>query len=212
MARPQKARRCCAGEGEISGLAPLVGGGLVAVVAGDELTDDDERRRAGHDDAMVWFRAPFPQPPQRSRAAASAPSPAAPAGYPTPAPSLARMGGTGQARATRPAVSRGIRPLGPVRLGRRLQPGPPMARLPARPEQAALQCLYLAIISLDPTGRGRQRWLNRWMAALNDFHSRSAGRKLNQGSSLHKELADTRCHATGPRSRASQARGGGHPA
>jgi hypothetical protein len=85
------------------------------------------------------------------------------------------------ARATRPALSRGIRPLGPVRLGRRLQPGPPMARVPARPEQAALQCLYLAIISLDPTGRGRQRWLSRWMAALNDFHSRrSAGRKLDQ--------------------------------
>jgi len=40
--------------GEISGLAPLAGGGLVAVVAGDELTDDDERRRAEHDDAMVW--------------------------------------------------------------------------------------------------------------------------------------------------------------
>ena len=40
--------------GEISGLAPLARGGLVAVVAGDELTDDDERRRAEHDDAMVW--------------------------------------------------------------------------------------------------------------------------------------------------------------
>jgi hypothetical protein len=40
--------------GEISGLVPLAGGELVAVVAGDELTDDDERRRAGHDDAMVW--------------------------------------------------------------------------------------------------------------------------------------------------------------
>ena len=40
--------------GEISRLVPLAGGGLVAIVAGDELTDDDERRRAGHDDAMVW--------------------------------------------------------------------------------------------------------------------------------------------------------------
>jgi WD40-like Beta Propeller Repeat len=40
--------------GEISGLTPLVGGRLVAVVAGDELTDRDERRRAGHDDAMAW--------------------------------------------------------------------------------------------------------------------------------------------------------------
>ena len=40
--------------GEISGLAPLAGGRLVAVVAADELTDGDERRRAEGDDAMVW--------------------------------------------------------------------------------------------------------------------------------------------------------------
>jgi len=40
--------------GEISGLAPLVGGRLVAVVAGDELTDDDERRKTEGDDAMAW--------------------------------------------------------------------------------------------------------------------------------------------------------------
>jgi transposase-like protein len=49
-------------------------------------------------------------------------------------------------------------------------------------EQAALKHLYLVIISLDPTGRGRQRWSNRWKAALNafdiTFDSRlSAGRK-----------------------------------
>jgi len=36
-------------------------------------------------------------------------------------------------------------------------------------EQAALKCLYLAIMSLDPTGRGRKRWTNRWKAALNAF-------------------------------------------
>ena len=36
-------------------------------------------------------------------------------------------------------------------------------------EQAALKHLYLVIISLDPTGRGRQRWSNRWKAALNAF-------------------------------------------
>ena len=40
--------------GEISGLASLAGGRLLAIVAGDELTDDDERRRAAGDDAMVW--------------------------------------------------------------------------------------------------------------------------------------------------------------
>ena len=49
-------------------------------------------------------------------------------------------------------------------------------------EQAALKCLYLALMSLDPTGRGRQRWSNRWKAALNAFDITfdgrlSAGRK-----------------------------------
>ena len=49
-------------------------------------------------------------------------------------------------------------------------------------EQAALKCLYLAIMSLDPTGRGRKRWTNRWKAALNAFDITfdgrlSAGRK-----------------------------------
>ena len=29
-------------------------------------------------------------------------------------------------------------------------------------EQAAMKCLYLAVRSLDPTGRGQQRWTNRW--------------------------------------------------
>jgi putative transposase len=36
-------------------------------------------------------------------------------------------------------------------------------------EQAAMKCLYLAIMSLDPTGKGRKRWTNRWKAALNAF-------------------------------------------
>ena len=49
-------------------------------------------------------------------------------------------------------------------------------------EQAALKCLYLAIMSLDPTGKGRKRWTNRWKAALKDFDITfdgrlSAGRK-----------------------------------
>jgi putative transposase len=48
--------------------------------------------------------------------------------------------------------------------------------------QAALKCLHLAIMSLDPTGRGRKRWTNRSKAALNasgiTFDGRlSAGRK-----------------------------------
>ena len=36
-------------------------------------------------------------------------------------------------------------------------------------EQAALKCLYLTIRSLDPTGRGAHRWMNRWKPALNAF-------------------------------------------
>lgn len=36
-------------------------------------------------------------------------------------------------------------------------------------DQAALKCLYLVTRSLDPTGRGRARWVMRWKAALNAF-------------------------------------------
>ena len=36
-------------------------------------------------------------------------------------------------------------------------------------DQAALKCLYLVTRSLDPTGKGRARWVNRWKAALNAF-------------------------------------------
>lgn len=34
-------------------------------------------------------------------------------------------------------------------------------------EQAAMKVLYLALCSLDPTGKGKARWSNRWKAALN---------------------------------------------
>jgi putative transposase len=36
-------------------------------------------------------------------------------------------------------------------------------------EQAALKRLYLTTLALDPTGRGRQRWSNRWKSAMNAF-------------------------------------------
>jgi len=36
-------------------------------------------------------------------------------------------------------------------------------------DQAALKRLYLVTRSLDPTGRGRARWVMRWKAALNAF-------------------------------------------
>ena len=35
--------------------------------------------------------------------------------------------------------------------------------------QAALKCLYLALTSLDPAGRGRQPWADRWKAAMHAF-------------------------------------------
>ena len=43
-------------------------------------------------------------------------------------------------------------------------------------EQAALKCVYLALMSLDPTGKGRQRWSNRWKPALNAFTVAFPGR------------------------------------
>jgi putative transposase len=43
-------------------------------------------------------------------------------------------------------------------------------------EAAALKCLYLALLSLDPTGKGRKRWTNRWKAALNAFDITFDGR------------------------------------
>jgi putative transposase len=49
-------------------------------------------------------------------------------------------------------------------------------------EQAALKCVYLAVMALDPTGTGQKRWMMRWKAALNAFEITfdgrlSAGRK-----------------------------------
>src|SRR4051812_7325837 len=43
-------------------------------------------------------------------------------------------------------------------------------------EQSALKVLSLAICSLDPTGKGRARWSNRWKAALNAFDIAFDGR------------------------------------
>jgi putative transposase len=43
-------------------------------------------------------------------------------------------------------------------------------------EQAALKCVYLAVMALDPTGTGRRRWITRWKAALNAFEITFEGR------------------------------------
>jgi len=46
---------------------------------------------------------------------------------------------------------------------------------------AALKCVYLALMSLDPSGRGRQRWTNRWKPALNAFAVAFPGRLPKTG-------------------------------
>lgn len=43
-------------------------------------------------------------------------------------------------------------------------------------DQAAIKCLYLVTRSLDPTGRGKARWVIRWKAALNAFAITFEGR------------------------------------
>ncbi|MBO4161245.1 IS256 family transposase [Micromonospora sp. MMS20-R2-23] len=43
-------------------------------------------------------------------------------------------------------------------------------------EGAALKCVYLAVMSLDPTGQGRRRWTMRWKPALNAFEMAFEGR------------------------------------
>ncbi len=43
-------------------------------------------------------------------------------------------------------------------------------------EQAALKCVYMAIMSMDPTGQGRKRWMMRWKPALNAFDMTFDGR------------------------------------
>ena len=51
-------------------------------------------------------------------------------------------------------------------------------------EAAALKCVYLAIMSLDPTGHGRRRWSNRWKEALNAFEI------TFDGTAPHAEVRD----------------------
>ncbi|MFT4218085.1 MAG: hypothetical protein QM619_13015 [Micropruina sp.] len=45
------------------------------------------------------------------------------------------------------------------------------------PERAGrVECVYLAVMALDPTGKGRARWTQRWKQALNAFDIRFDGR------------------------------------
>jgi transposase-like protein len=43
-------------------------------------------------------------------------------------------------------------------------------------DQAAMKCLYLTVRSLDPTGKGRKRWITRWKAPRNAFAITFEGR------------------------------------
>ncbi|CAM5660938.1 hypothetical protein SCANM63S_03591 [Streptomyces canarius] len=43
-------------------------------------------------------------------------------------------------------------------------------------EIAALECVYMAIMSLEPTGKGQARWTMRWKTALNAFDISFDGR------------------------------------
>ncbi|MGA5453165.1 IS256 family transposase [Streptomyces umbrinus] len=43
-------------------------------------------------------------------------------------------------------------------------------------EAAALKCIYMALMSLDPTGKGRKRWTMHWKAPLNAFQIAFEGR------------------------------------
>jgi putative transposase len=43
-------------------------------------------------------------------------------------------------------------------------------------EQAAFKCVYLVVMSLDPTGTGRKRWTARWKPALSAFEIAFDGR------------------------------------
>ena len=49
-------------------------------------------------------------------------------------------------------------------------------------DQAALKCLYLATRALDPTGKGRARWVTRWKPALNAFAITFEGRITATGN------------------------------
>lgn len=43
-------------------------------------------------------------------------------------------------------------------------------------EAAALKCVYMALMSLDPTGKGHKKWTMRWKAPLNAFQIAFEGR------------------------------------
>lgn len=53
-------------------------------------------------------------------------------------------------------------------------------------EAVALKCIYMALMSLDPTGKGRKRWTMRWKALLNAFQIAFEGRLTPSNHSTTK--------------------------
>jgi len=53
-------------------------------------------------------------------------------------------------------------------------------------------------MSLDPTGKGRQRWSNRWKAALNAFDMTFDGRLSSPARGTPRGRASRRCSHRGP--------------
>lgn len=39
-----------------------------------------------------------------------------------------------------------------------------------------MKCVYMAIMSINPTGKGQARWTNRWKTALHAFDITFDGR------------------------------------
>jgi putative transposase len=58
-------------------------------------------------------------------------------------------------------------------------------------ELAALKRLYLAILSLDPTGKAPQRWSNRWKPVLNAFEMGFDGRLHPDSPAVGVKTGDT---------------------
>jgi hypothetical protein len=73
----------------------------------------------------------------------------------------------GSARSSAPRTRSGVSTRGSAR---------PSGRGHFPTDQAALKCVYLAVMSLGPTSTGRKRWTMRWKAALQAFDITFDGR------------------------------------
>jgi hypothetical protein len=65
---------------------------------------------------------------------------------------------------------------GGLQLASRSSAGRAKARGHFPTERATLKCVYMAVMSLDPTDTGSKRWMMRWKPALNAFEIAFDGR------------------------------------